>query len=447
MTDTLFSATPVATIPLDRLTLPTDNLGPIDPDVVEQLVASIKAIGVLEPIRIVELVDGLYEIHDGRHRYLAAGEAGLTEIPYVISEFVDESERWLSMLAGHLHRRNVDPIAEGAAYARLVELGATQHELADKVGRSQSHISKRIALATLPAPALEAVAEGRLTIVGAETMARISDPKKVAELAKGSGQIQDWKITEVLKDEERQASIDKLRQEQTDAGRTEVVGEYWKGYSTAEADEATHFFISNYGSIALLAVKPDGDDDTAGDKPKKQRETAAEKKERLAEEAADAAWEQMLAERTEFAKGQLAEKVDPKAAQDLLATWVAMWFTDDDTYFGVETIVVADLIGLTVPTTDDDGNTLAGWQLGEAASDVCADFAALSGANALKVAVAGVLSSALQQLRSYRHRTGGGVPKDLASAFTWFSTLGYLPTPADLDLIDRLTTPAEAVGE
>lgn len=432
MTDTLFSATPIATIPLDRLTLPTDNLGPIDPDVVEQLVASIKVLGVLEPITIVELVDGLYEIHDGRHRYLAAGEAGLTEIPYTIREFTDEAERWLSMLAGHLHRRNVDPIAEGAAYARLVELGSTQHELADRVGRSQSHISKRIALATLPAPALEAVAEGRLSISGAEAMARITDTAKVEALAKGTGKIDDWKINEAVKDQERETKRAELRQEQLDAGRTEVGTEnYFKDYTNAPADSATHFFVSQYGQVALLVPKTD-----APKEAKPPKETAAEKRERIAHEKQQTTRSGMLDNQKAFITTYLEGKVDAKVAEAGLAAWLLAVILGPG-YTELTSIDVAvKLLQLTVPEGDDVDPD-------EAIVDALRTFAESSAVAALKVRLATVAASLTGELHwQLRRGNGAGFEPEVAEYLALLRDLGWTPTDDEQAELDRITTPA-----
>lgn len=441
MTDTLDLAPPTPApdagtveLPLDQLSLPAENIGSIDPDAIEQLTASIRELGVLQPITVIEITDGVYEVAFGRHRYVAAQEAGLTTIPCRVRTFIDEKERWLGMLVENLHRRTIDPVAEGTAYQRLAGLGLTQRDLADKVGRSQSHVSKRLALAELPEAAHTALAEGRLTISGAESMARIKNRETVEQLASAKGTIQDWKVEEAARDEERERAKQEIRQEQVDAGRLEVTNadDVWKKYEHADDEAgATHFFISNYGSVTLLTPKDDDD----GKAEKKKRETAAEKKERLAREERDLLFTQVGAAHDEFIKAHLAGKIDAKAAQGHVNGWLFQWVTGD-VYMEGDARAVAELLGLELDAEADQ------W---EEAARAIREFGCASQANLLKALLAATFTEF--SFRSLRYRLDGdGLDDDDEATYAYLRAVGYQPSEGEQAELDRLTTPVTDPG-
>jgi len=432
MTDILdlSPATPDTTgaveIPIDQLTLPAENIGSIDPDAIEQLTASIRELGVLQPIIVVELVDGLYEVAFGRHRYVAAQEAGLTTIPCIIRTFVDKTERWLGMVVENLHRRTIDPVSEGLAYQRLTGLGLTQRDLAEKVGRSQSHVSKRLALAELPETAHTALAESRLSISGAEVLAQIKDRTTVEKLAGAKGQIQEYKIADAVNVEKWEVAKAKLRQEQVDAGRLEVKSDkyLWFKYEHADEDGATHFFLSNYGGIQLLTPK---DEDTAS-KAKKPRETAAQKKERLAREQRDLLFTQTSAAHGDFIKAHLAGKVDAKAAQAHVNAWLLEWVVGD-VYMDAEAPAVAELLGLEL---DEEADR---W---EEAGRLIREFAGATQTNHLKALLAATLTEFQFSNLEYKP-DGAGLDRDVERTYAYLKAAGYQVSADEQAVLDRIT--------
>lgn len=166
--------------PLDIWMIPLGQLHPAkdnpraDVGDVTELAASIKAVGLLEPLVVMPQSKG-YLIVCGARRHAAARMAGLQEVPAIVREFT-EADRVEAMLIENLQREDLSVLEEAEAYARLVKLGLSQRRLAERVGRSQSHVSKRLALVGLPPEAAELVVSGGITLEDAQELAKL--PKK-----------------------------------------------------------------------------------------------------------------------------------------------------------------------------------------------------------------------------------------------------------------------------
>lgn len=132
----------------------------------EELVHSIKEIGVLQPIVIRpsrEKGAQKYELIMGERRWRATQRAGLTTIPAIIRDTQDE-DLLRDALLENLHRSQLNPIEEAAAYQQLLEeFGTTQEQLAQRIGRSRPQISNTIRLLKLPALVQRRVAAGTLS--------------------------------------------------------------------------------------------------------------------------------------------------------------------------------------------------------------------------------------------------------------------------------------------
>jgi ParB family transcriptional regulator, chromosome partitioning protein len=139
----------VRRIPLDRLRPAEDNPRELTGDV-QELARSVRAVGILQPLVVTPDGADRYLIVCGERRWKAAELAHLDEVPCVVRLF-DDRERQEAMLIENLQRRTLRPIEEARAYERLMTLGHTQTQIAGRVGRSQGHISRRLALLTLPA--------------------------------------------------------------------------------------------------------------------------------------------------------------------------------------------------------------------------------------------------------------------------------------------------------
>ena len=133
-----------------------------DEDSLVELSASIKAIGVLQPI-LVRPVDNGFELIAGERRWRAAQRAGLSVIPAVV-RVTDELASVEQALVENLHRQDLTPLEEAAAYQQLLDdFSMTHEQVATKVGKSRSAITNSLRLLTLPPSIQQYLADGRLS--------------------------------------------------------------------------------------------------------------------------------------------------------------------------------------------------------------------------------------------------------------------------------------------
>lgn len=159
-------ATAYASLPLTALVIGDDFRLDEDLEGLQGLADSIKELGVLQPLLVRHKGD-VWEVVAGRRRLAASRLAGLETVPCFVS--AASSERSVdATLAENLHRRNLSPVEEALAYARLKEeQGLTQKAIGEKVGRSQSHVGMHLRLLDLPAEVQSAVHQGKLSYVTA----------------------------------------------------------------------------------------------------------------------------------------------------------------------------------------------------------------------------------------------------------------------------------------
>jgi ParB family transcriptional regulator, chromosome partitioning protein len=132
-------------------------------EALEELAASIREKGVIQPIVVEEQRDGSYQIVAGERRYRAAGLAGLTEVPVLIRTFT-QSEKLEIALIENLQREDLNPIEEAQAFTGLIKEHAwTQEELAKRLGVSRTAIANSVRLLRLPADIRELVEAGTLS--------------------------------------------------------------------------------------------------------------------------------------------------------------------------------------------------------------------------------------------------------------------------------------------
>lgn len=130
-------------------------------DKLEELSASIKEHGVLQPLVVVPLPDGYYQLIVGERRLRASKLAGLTKIPVIIRDAVEEQKKLELALIENIQRHNLDPIEEAQAYQQLIDTyHITQEEVAKKVGKHRTTVTNLLRLLHLPLKIQRAVAEG-----------------------------------------------------------------------------------------------------------------------------------------------------------------------------------------------------------------------------------------------------------------------------------------------
>ncbi len=172
------------------VTVATDRVRPnpnqprqhFDPEALAELVHSLQTVGLLQPIVVREVGDE-YEIVAGERRYRAAREAGWQSIPALIRH-TDDADLLRDALLENLHRVQLNPLEEAAAYQQLLsDFGVTQEELADRLGRSRPHLTNTLRLLKLPPAVQRRVAAGVLSAGHARALLGLQTEQQMDALA------------------------------------------------------------------------------------------------------------------------------------------------------------------------------------------------------------------------------------------------------------------------
>ncbi len=171
-------------VPIDQISAnPRQPRTVFDETALNELIASIKSVGILQPPVVRKVAENKYELIMGERRYRAARAAGLTSIPVIIRQTPD-NELLRDALIENIHRSNLNPLEEGAAYAQLLsDFGCTHDELAIKLGRSRPLISNTIRLLNLPDSVQRKVASGVISAGHARALLGLTDATEIEKLA------------------------------------------------------------------------------------------------------------------------------------------------------------------------------------------------------------------------------------------------------------------------
>ena len=154
-----------------------------DEDALEELASSIREVGLLQPVVVRPVMPGHFELVMGERRWRACQEAGLEHVPAIVRDTGDD-DLLREALMENLHREQLNPLEEAAAYQQLLDdFDATHDELAKKVGRSRPHISNTIRLLQLPGTVQRRVAAGVLSAGHARALLTLADPEEQDHLA------------------------------------------------------------------------------------------------------------------------------------------------------------------------------------------------------------------------------------------------------------------------
>ncbi|NMR28825.1 ParB/RepB/Spo0J family partition protein [Crystallibacter degradans] len=157
-----------------------------DEEDMAELVHSVREIGILQPIVVRpsgESGEYKYELVMGERRWRASQEAGMETIPAIIRSTTDD-DLLRDALLENLHRSQLNPLEEAAAYQQLLEdFGCTHDELADRIGRSRPQVSNMIRLMKLPPLVQRRVAAGVLSAGHARALLGLADPAEMEKLA------------------------------------------------------------------------------------------------------------------------------------------------------------------------------------------------------------------------------------------------------------------------
>jgi len=171
-------------LPIQDITAnPKQPRSVFDEDALTELANSIREVGVLQPVVVRETTPGRYELVMGERRWRASREAGLATVPAIIKETRDDALLRDALLE-NLHRADLNPLEEAAAYEQLLhEFGATHEQLAQRVGRSRSHVTNTMRLLHLAAGVQRRVAAGVLSAGHARALLGLETPAAQEEIA------------------------------------------------------------------------------------------------------------------------------------------------------------------------------------------------------------------------------------------------------------------------
>ncbi|MEL7167076.1 MAG: ParB/RepB/Spo0J family partition protein [Pseudomonadota bacterium] len=175
------------TIPIEKIRPnPDQPRKRFDAEPLEDLVASIKEKGVLQPLLVRE-VGAEFEIVAGERRWRAAQQAKLHELPVIVRDFTDTEVLEVAIIE-NIQRADLNPIEEAAGYKQLMDrFGHTQEKLAEALGKSRSHIANLLRLLQLPSLVQNYVLDGALSAGHARALITSDDPEGLARqvVAKG----------------------------------------------------------------------------------------------------------------------------------------------------------------------------------------------------------------------------------------------------------------------
>jgi len=154
-----------------------------DEATLEELAASIREHGVLQPILVRPLDDGRYQLIAGERRWRASKIAGHVTIPALVEDIDDDTALEISIIE-NLQREDISPLDEAAMYDRMIrDHGYSIRKLADKLGKDKGYLENRLRLADAPPEVRELVSLRKDTLSHAYELMKVADPKKRRKLA------------------------------------------------------------------------------------------------------------------------------------------------------------------------------------------------------------------------------------------------------------------------
>ncbi len=153
-----------------------------DHGMMDDLIASVKAHGILQPLLVTKKADGKYTLVAGERRLRAATLAGLLHVPAVVRETTDQERLELALIE-NIQRQDLNPLEEAHAYEELHRsFRLTQEDIAKKVGKSRSQVSNTIRLLQLPEAMQQALLDGRLSASNARTLLALESESERVKL-------------------------------------------------------------------------------------------------------------------------------------------------------------------------------------------------------------------------------------------------------------------------
>jgi ParB family chromosome partitioning protein len=173
-------------IPLDQLEHNPyqTRTSSLEPAALEELAASIKAVGVMQPIVVRSVAGGRYQVIAGERRCAAARNIGLSTIPAIVRQVSNEQAMEMTIIE-NLQREDLNPMEQARAFERLGrEFGLTQEQMSAKTGKERSSIANYVRLLKMPTEVQMLVESGQLSFGHAKVLMTLLEPEVVAEVAR-----------------------------------------------------------------------------------------------------------------------------------------------------------------------------------------------------------------------------------------------------------------------
>jgi ParB family chromosome partitioning protein len=265
--DALFGDTPTTgeAVAIDKIKLPQQQPRRyFDPQKLQQLVQSVKDHGILEPLLVRSLSEGVYELVAGERRYRAALEVGLIEVPVVVRQLSDEEALQLALIE-NLHREDLNPVEETEGILQLIALKLSQpttsvikmlhrmqNETEGKVTHNimgnaeaqviqdiftglglmtwESFVKNRLPLLNLPQEVMEALRNGQIAYTKAQVIARVKDSESRQALLEEAIQ-EDLSLSQIkerIKAEQKDPELPQLRKQMDATYRRLQKAKFWE---------------------------------------------------------------------------------------------------------------------------------------------------------------------------------------------------------------------------
>jgi ParB family chromosome partitioning protein len=182
--ETTHRSTGVKVIPVDRIeSNPEQPRLAFDETTLEELAASIREHGVLQPILVRPVGENHFQLIAGERRWRASKIAGMASIPALVEDIDDDTALEISIIE-NLQREDISPLDEAAMYDRMIkDHGYSIRKLADKLGKDKGYLENRLRLADAPPEVRELVSLRKDTLSHAYELMKVSDPRKRKKLA------------------------------------------------------------------------------------------------------------------------------------------------------------------------------------------------------------------------------------------------------------------------
>jgi len=158
-----------------------------DESELQDLAASIRQHGIVQPVVVRTVDQNRFEIIAGERRWRAAQLAGFTEVPVIVRDVDDRTALELAIVE-NVQRSDLNPLEEALGYEQLIaEHGYTQNDLGEIIGKSRSHVANSLRLLKLPDPVRDMLSEGSLSAGHARALVSTSDPTTLAKAIVSKG--------------------------------------------------------------------------------------------------------------------------------------------------------------------------------------------------------------------------------------------------------------------